>query len=215
MPKRVLILLDDYWHPRHTIEPALPLILPAEEFDLSIVETVEEAQALPFAPDLIVNFKDGIANTQIPTPNWYSSALAGQILALVEGGAGFLGIHCGLANIPDGNAVFTKVLKGRFLRHPPRCQVRFEPKGEHPILQGVEAFTAEDEHYMVEVLEAQTQVLGSNTSEHGTTIALWAHALGRGRVAGVTPGHSTEVLCHPQYAKLLHNAAKWCAGLIW
>ncbi|MDR3085471.1 MAG: hypothetical protein LBU47_04055, partial [Christensenellaceae bacterium] len=114
MPKKILVLLDDYWHPRHTIEPSLPLLFPAEEFEYSVVETVEEGQAIPFLPDLIVNFKDGIANTQIPTPNWYSKALAAQILTLVEGGTGFLGIHCGLANIPDGNAVYTDVLKGRF-----------------------------------------------------------------------------------------------------
>jgi type 1 glutamine amidotransferase len=211
MPKKeVLVLLDDYWHPRQTIEPALPALLDAGRFAVQVTDDPNALTALQQAPDLLINFKDGIADTQVPTPNWYDEALGALLNRWVQQeGMGYLGVHCGLANIPPEHAAFRQLLRGRFLHHPPQCTVTFTPTQEHPITAGVAPFTVMDEHYFVEVLGAQTQVLGRTSSEHGDNIALWAHAWGKGRVCGVTPGHSLAVLQNPEYAKLLRNAIGW------
>lgn len=216
MPKKeAIVLLDDFWHPRHTIEPALEALLPSDEFFVKVIWDPTYLTALQRAPDLIINFKDGIANTQIPTRNWYDGMLDFLLPMLVEmGGCGYLGVHCGLANIPEEHAAFKKLLKGRFLNHPPQCPVTFTPTAAHPITNGVEPFTVTDEHYFVDVTEAETQVLGRTSSTHGDNIALWAHECGNGRVCGVTPGHSTQVLTHPGYQRLLRNAVLWCTKQI-
>ncbi|MDR0898570.1 MAG: ThuA domain-containing protein [Oscillospiraceae bacterium] len=208
--KKVLVLLDDYWHPRADIDPVLPTLLPADRFAVQVTTDPNDLTALSEAPDLFINFKDGIADTQIPTPNWYDGALEALLPRWVQQeGMGFLGVHCGLANIPPEHAAFHQVLRGRFLHHPPQCEVTFTPAQDHPITQGVRPFTITDEHYFVEVLADETQVLGRTSSVHGDNIALWAHQMGKGRVCGVTPGHSLAVLQHPEYVKLLQNAIDW------
>ncbi|MDR0929064.1 MAG: ThuA domain-containing protein [Oscillospiraceae bacterium] len=210
MPKKdVLVLLDDYWHPRATIEPVLPALLSEEGYSVTVTADPNDLFALSQAPDLFINFKDGIADTQIPTPNWYDEALNTLLPQWVEQGMGYLGVHCGLANIPPEHAAFGQVLRGRFLHHPPQCEVTFVPTQDHPITKGVNPFTVTDEHYFMEVAEAQTQVLGRTRSAHGDNIALWAHEMGKGRVCGVTPGHSLEVLQNPEYVRLLQNAIGW------
>ena len=212
MKKTVIVLLDDYWHPRNTIEPLLRELFPEKDYFLRVTDDPNYPTAYFTPPDLLVNFKDGVANTQIPTPNWYNGDWDFMIgRAIEQGGMGYLAVHCGTANIPEDHPMFRKYLRARFLRHPPRCPVTFEPQAEHPILEGVKPFTLEDEHYVIELSpDAPTQVLAVSTSEHGQQPALWAHELGCGRVCGVTPGHTTAALLHPEYVKLLKNAVAWC-----
>jgi type 1 glutamine amidotransferase len=164
--------------------------------------------------DLLVNFKDGIGNTQIPTPNWYGGRLDRLVKEAVEGGCGYLCIHCGMANVPKDSLVFKDVLRGRFIEHPPACPIFFKPVFGHPVTEGIKAFEVFDEHYVVEVLEESTTILGKSKSAHGEFNALWAHEAGKGRVCAVAPGHSLAVLTHPMYSLLLGNAAKWCVKLL-
>lgn len=216
MRQKAIVLLDDYWHPRKTIEPLLPLILPSESWNVRVIDDPNYLGALHMPPDLIVNFKDGIANTQIPTPNWYDEDLGFGISMMEKMGAtfGYLAIHCGTANIPEEHPIFTRLLKGRFLNHPAQCPVTFTPMKEHPITNGVNAFTFTDEHYQMQMLQDEVTVLGTTTSEHGTQTGLWVNEAGNIRVCGVTPGHTTENLTHPEYVKLLRNAVDWCARRI-
>ena len=213
MKKTVFVLLNDYWHPRATIEPLVEKLFPEKDWFLRVTDDPNYPTAYFKMPDLLVNFKDGIANTQIPTSNWYGRDWAFVLERAVRGsGMGYLAVHCGTANIPEDHPAFRQVLRGRFLRHPPLCPVTFEPTADHPITRGVEPFTLNDEQYVVEFSpDAPTQVLGVSRSEHGEQPALWAHELGKGRVCGVTPGHTTENLLHPAYVKLLQNAVAWCA----
>ena len=55
------------------------------------------------------------------------------------------------------------------------------------------------------------QVLGTTTSQHGEQVGIWAHEVGNSRVVGITPGHTTEVLTHPEMVKLIKNAIKWAS----
>lgn len=215
MKKKVIVLLNDYWHPRHTIEPALPGILPKDLFDVSIIDDPDKLKSVAAEPDLVVNFKDGIDNVPANSPNWYDETIAHLLnLYVKQIGGGYMAVHCGLANIPQSHEAYTSILCGRFLSHPPMCPVEFQITESHPITDGLENFSLNDEHYVMEMMEGETNILGYTKSEHGTHAALWAHACGNGRVCGVTPGHTTEVFQTPGYTKLLQNAAKWCAKLI-
>ncbi len=214
MKKYAIVLLDDYWHPAHTIEPILPQILPDQDWNVHVTSDPNYLGALFMAPDLILNFKDGIANTSIPTPNWYENGAlekwTGKLLVEM-GGAGYIGVHCGLANIPAAHPFYTELLRGRFLSHPPKCPVTVHVTQDHPVTAGVEDFTIEDEHYQMEGLWDSTQVLATTASAHGEQVGVWAHAHGKGRVVGITPGHTTEVLTSPNMLRLLRNAVNWAA----
>ena len=127
MKKYAIVLLDDYWHPADTILPLLPKILPDSEWNVRVTDDPNYIGAVSAAPDLLMNFKDGIANTQIPTPNWYAAGAWSpwtHKLLVEMGGAGFIGVHCGLANIPQDSPIYTELLRGRFLSQIGRASCR-------------------------------------------------------------------------------------------
>lgn len=211
--KSVLILVDDYWHPKASIEPLVPLLFPADTWNAYLTTDPEELVKCDNVPDLFVSFKDPIENDQIPTPIWCDEGWSNILKNDIEAGMGFLAIHCGLTDLPREHVISEKVLRACFVTHPPQCPVTFIPKPGHPITEGISEFTFpdNDEHYVIELLpKAQTEILGYTTSVNGRQPALWAHGLGAGRVCAITPGHNTVNLVFPEYLKLLKNAAKWC-----
>lgn len=213
MKKNAIVLLHDYLHHADTIEPLLPLIFDEKEWFVKVTDDPNYIGAMFDAPDLIVNFKDGVANTSIPTTNWYTNDTWPRYMTKLwpMAGTGFIGVHCGLANIPEDHPVYTDMLKGRFLNHPPKCPVKVEITAEHPVTADVKSFEIHDEHYQMEGKWDEVSVLGTTTSEHGTQVGIWAHEVGSSRVVGITPGHTTEVLTHPEMVKLLKNAVNWAA----
>lgn len=214
MKKYAVVLLDDYWHPADTILPVLPKILPDSEWNVRVTDNPNYIGALFLPPDLIMNFKDGIANTQVPTPNWYEDETwesYTQKLLVEMGGAGYIGVHCGLANIPASSPVYTEMLRGRFLNHPPKCPVQVHIAAQHPVTEGVTDFAIDDEHYQMEGLWDKTQVLAYTESQHGRQVGVWAHEYGKGRIVGITPGHTTEVLACDGMLRLMRNAVNWAA----
>ena len=94
MKKNAIVLLGDYWHPAETIEPLLPMIFDEKEWNVKVTDDPNYIGATMVAPDLIMNFKDGIANTSIPTTNWYTNDTWSPFTCkmLIEGGgAGYIG----------------------------------------------------------------------------------------------------------------------------
>ncbi len=213
MKKTAIVLLHDYWHPGNTIEPLLPLIFDEKEWLVKVTEDPNYIGATMIAPDLIVNFKGGIANTQIPTPNWYANgAIPGYIpMMMSAAGTGYIGVHSGLTNIPDDSPFYTDILYGRFISHPPKCEVNVHIVKGHPVTEGVNDFVIEDEHYQMEGDWEKTNVLAESASVHSTQPAVWAHELAASRVVAITPGHTTEVLTNPEMVKLFRNAIAWAA----
>lgn len=214
MKKNAVVLLHDYWHPAETIEPLLPLIFDEKQWFVKVVDDPNYIGALMSQPDVILNFKDGVANTSIPTTNWYTNDTWPPYLSklMAMAGTGYIGVHCGLANIPEDCAVYTDLLKGRFLNHPPKCPVKVEITAGHPVTEGVNSFEIDDEHYQMEGKWDEVNVLGTTTSQHGTQVGIWAHEVGTCRIVGITPGHTTEVLTHPEMVKLLKNAICWASA---
>lgn len=216
MKKNVLVLTGDYWHPSDTIKPLIELMFSNSEWNVNATENPDELLGYIHAPDLFVSFKDASENNQVPTPIWCGERWSEILKKFIdEEGMGFLVIHCGLADIPKEHVVTQEILRARFVNHPPQCEVKFIPEKTHPITHGVDEFIfpSVDEHYIMEMIpNSETKILGYTVSQHGSQPALWAHTFGRGRVCGITPGHTTENLIYPEYVKLLKNAAKWCAG---
>lgn len=218
MKKNVLVLTGDFWHPSDTIKPLIELMFSDSEWDVNATENPDELLGYNHAPDLFVSFKDASEDNRIPTPIWCGEEWSETLKKFIaEEGMGFLIVHCGLADIPKEHVMTQEILRARFISHPPQCEVKFIPEKTHPITCNVREFTfpSVDEHYIIEIMtNPETEILGYTVSQHGSQPALWAHTFGKGRVCGVTPGHTTENLTYPEYVKLLKNAANWCTGKV-
>lgn len=210
--KKVIVLLGDYWHPRNSIEPMLDMLFSKDKWHMTITEDPEIMKSNDI-PDLFVSFKDVIENDQIPTPLWCDDEWTARLDDCIKNnGMGFMAVHCGIADIPEDHFITTNILKAYFMTHPPQCEVSFEPVNGADITEGAKPFTFSsfDEHYQVKI-KGDTDILGYTVSQHGKQPALWRHRYGKGKVLGITPGHSYENLSQNEYLKLLKSCAEWCA----
>ena len=211
--KKVIVLLGDYWHPRQSIEPMLDMLFPKDKWELTVTEN-PEVLISDETPDLLVSFKDVIENDQIPTPLWCDNMWTAALDNAVHNrGMGFMAVHCGIADIPEDHFITKNILRAFFITHPPQCEVSFEPIIGSDITEGAKPFTFSnfDEHYQIKIM-GDTEILGYTVSQHGKQPALWRHQYGKGKVLGITPGHSYENLSQIEYLELLKNCTEWCAG---
>ena len=217
---RILVLCDDRWHPAEVAREGLAKLAGDEAAGAEVAgselafDIIEDAGA--FQPEKLGDYpvvmlvKSDNTTAEDHTP-WASDALQEAFVGYVEGGGGLLVVHSGTASLRNLPAL-RALVGGAFTHHPPRCPVTVEPAEDHPITEGVEAFTAEDEHYMMVLDDADADVFLTSVSEHGSQPAGWTRRQGAGRVCVLTPGHTVEVWVHPSFQRLLCNALAWCEG---
>jgi uncharacterized protein len=130
----------------------------------------------------------------------------------VEQGGGFLGIH-GATVFRDEYQVYPRMIGGRFERHDKYGPMTVHVADrEHPVTSGVEDFTVEDEPYIVERYDGSDVLLTGDWD--GTVHPLgWVKDYGKGRVCYLASGHDQKSLDYPEFAKLIRNAARWCARI--
>ena len=209
--KKVLVLTGDYWHPTSSITPILDDLFNKEKWNVTLTENPKDL-SLDNIPDLFVTFKDVIENDHIPTPLWCDDEWTSILDDCIKNqGMGFMAVHCGIADIPEDHFITQNILRAFFIAHPEQCPVSFEPVNDE-LTDGIPTFTFShvDEHYQIKIV-GDTNVLGYSISQHGRQPALWTHQYGKGRVIGITPGHSYENLGQPEYLKLLIRCAEYCA----
>jgi len=86
-------------------------------------------------------------------------------------------------------------------------------KPEHPVMNGVNAsFTIQDELYLVK-LDPRCEVLAeaASTVTGAKYPSVWVNPHPTTRILSIALGHGKEAHQHPDFAKLLGNAVKWCA----
>lgn len=202
----VYVIWDDFYHPRINYAPIVTKLFENEEWELTTICDAREILALDIVPDLVVSFTVGCPEGAKPLT--YSEQEGFKLL--VEKGMGMLFVHAGLACVCEYTP-FYEIALGHFASHPePRYPtlVCALPGIAHPILQNVEPFEERDEHYFCKVdIQKATPFLCS-VSQAGTEIAGWTQCLGKGRVACLTQGHTSEML--QKMAALLLNACRWC-----
>ena len=159
---------------------------------------------------LVVLTKANNVSSADQTP-WVTDAVQVAFRDYVRGGGGLLAIHSGAVGYRDAPAL-RSVLGGVFAWHPPQCAVTVEPRAGHPLAAGVAPFTLVDEHYWVDLDDAQADVFLTTTSAHGAQPGGWARREGAGRVCVLTPGHNLESWLHPSYQALIGDALRWCCG---
>ncbi len=207
---RILVICDDRWHPARTVREGLST-LQAGGLEFDWLEHAGDWSAARMAgyPAVLWAKSDNVSAAD--EQPWVSEAVQAAFVEYVRRGGGVLAVHSG--TVYARHPTMRALLGGAFVGHPPQCPVTVEPKAGHPLTAGVVTFTLPDEHYMMELDDAQADVFLTTTSEHGTQPGGWTRLEGAGRVCVLTPGHTVEVWRHPAFQALLVNGLRWCSKL--
>ncbi|MCL2270252.1 MAG: ThuA domain-containing protein, partial [Treponema sp.] len=117
----------------------------------------------------------------------------------------------------------------RFLGHPHDCPVTVQPVKPHPVTEGVGMFCETDEHYRIELLAPDADILIAsyspqqgeeckyeedpyNNTPASVRPAGYVRTQGKGRVCVLMPGHHLTVWHNRHFQQTLVNALRWCAG---
>lgn len=167
-----------------------------------------------------------------PTPEQVDA-----LLAAINGGIGFFGIHGGSATFWN-SAPYLTMLGSRFLRHDPYTSFLVEiSPSPHPITSGVSDFQVEDELYQLggnteEFVAFSTAIIAGEpyigdvaalgegdlsptieilASAEGHPL-LYATQYGKGRVHYNALGHDSKALEHPSFRQLVRQGVEWVAA---
>jgi len=225
---KVLLLCDDYWHPGSVpvdgIEP-----LKTKGFDFDIITDAAE-----FSPGKLKNYPvvmlcKSNQRSQAENEPWMTDEIQKAFVDYVETGGGLLAVHN--ATVPsDTSNVMSALMGCRFTFHPNNCPVTVAPVKPHPVTDGVGMFCEIDEHYRLEILTDDVEIIMASYSApqgeeskyeedpyHNTTAWIGAAGLvrkqGKGHVCVLTPGHLLLVWLNPEFQKTLENALNWTASL--
>ena len=224
---KILVICDDHYHPGQTVKDGLaPLKDKGYQFDF-----VEDGLAVK--PE---NLKDYavviLSKCDEATPDnrvsWETAELQKAFVDYVEKGGGLIAIHCGL--VPGENSqVLHGLIGAKFKSHPNNNPVTVEAVKTHPVTEGVEQFTELDEHYYLELLSDDVDILMASYSPSQGEEAKYetepyfnypakiepsvlVRSQGRGRTCVLSSGHHLEVWHNPNFQRLLDNSLRWCAG---
>jgi len=209
---KVLVLCDDQWHPARVPREGLSP-LQNKGFSFDWIEDAHEwsAERMAEYPLVILTKSNNFSSSD--HTNWMTDEVQSAFADYVLKGNGILAIHSGTTSYQDA-LILRNLLGGVFTHHPDQCAVTIEPKADHPLTEGVEAFTLKDEHYFMDMNDPYADVFLTSRSEHGEQPAGWKREVGKGRVAVLTPGHNLDVWLNPSCQALIVNAIRWCSRTI-
>jgi len=224
---RVLIICDDYWHPGQVIiDGTAPLKEQGFEFDIITSAKDFTPDMLSKYPAVLISKSDEISAAE--REPWKTEEIQKAFVDYVEKGGGLLATHS--ATVPGKNTqVLDNLLGCRFTGHPNACPVTVQPLKKHPVTEGVEMFCEVDEHYQMDVIAQDADILMASYSPaqgeeskraedpyHNTQAAICPCGIvrtqGKGRVCVLTSGHLLPVWHNPQFQKTLSNALRWVSG---
>ncbi|MDI9497274.1 MAG: ThuA domain-containing protein [Bacillota bacterium] len=217
---KILVICDDFWHPGEIVARGLK---PLEEHGCEL-DVVMHARDLLYPAmlrdyDAIINAKSNVFSPANQAP-WFDASVTAvmpnDFRSYIEEGHGFLALHAGNCYSRERQADMARLTGNSFLGHPPQCEVRMEPVGEHPIMRNVRPFAVRDEHYCIDVHARDIDLFMTSSSDTGagTQMAGYTRSLGKGRFCCLTPGHNYSVYREPEFLNVLKNALDWCVGRI-
>jgi len=223
---RVLIICDDYWHPGQVIiDGTAPLTQQGFQFNVITSAKDFSQDMLKEYPVVLLAKSDDISQTE--RQPWKTEEIQKAFVNYVESGGGLLVIHSGTVS-GKNTETLDNLIGCKFLGHPNNCPVTVQPVKRHPVTEGVGMFCEVDEHYRIDIIAENADVLMASYSPpqgeeskyeedpyHNTQAAIYpcgyVRTQSRGRVCVLTSGHLLPVWLNPQFQKTLANAFKWCA----
>ena len=225
---KVLLICDDHFHPGQTVIDGLAP-LKEKGFDFDIIVDGHKVAPRSFGNYAAIILSKSDEATPENRTSWALAEVQQGFVDYVENGGGLLAIHCGLV-AGEKTDLLHGLIGSRFKWHPNAAKVTAGPLKAHPITEGVGQFTETDEHYYLELLKDDIDVLMASFSPaQGSAekyqsdsydncpekieTCCYVRFQGKGRVCVLTPGHFIEVWLNPNFQKLLHNSLRWCMGL--
>jgi len=209
MKKQVVVIWNDFYHPKEVIEPALNKLFPEDSWEVMKTERARDLLRPELQPNLAVFYTNGRPEGEADLTFEEQSIITNKVKA----GMGILFYHAGLVLIEPDSPFYQELNSGRFVHHPEQSIVTVAPIKNviHPITENVKPFSQKDEHYFCQVDVTRTNLLACATSEHITAASVWCHEVGKGRVAGISQGHTLEMQNDPEMLKLTGNTIGWLA----
>ncbi|XEC94321.1 ThuA domain-containing protein [Paenibacillus tarimensis] len=205
---QILIIGDNpgEWHPLEPVKHELEEILEAN-FQLTFTQDYNDLSVLdPGSYAAIISYAD------IWSRELTSEQKAG-LLRFVASGGGLLVIHNGISLA--GSYELLQVVGAKFVSHPPYQPLSYyKALDGHPLVQGVEDFTVDEEPYQFEFDPFTPRTVFLEFEFEGTRYpASWEHQYGLGKVVYLQPGHCAESFKPKSFRRLILNCARWTAGL--
>ena len=225
---RVLLICDDYWHPGQVpIDGIAPLKESGFQFDIITDANEFKPEMLKNYPVVILCKCDEVSPTD--KTSWKSQAVQQAFIDYVENGGGLIVSHTALVAGKDTEAL-DRLIGSRFTYHPMDCPVTVKPVKPHPIVEGVEMFCELDEHYRLDIITDDVDIIIASysppqgeeskykdepyhNSDAWIGAAGYVRTQGRGRVCVLTPGHHLAVWLNPHFQLILKNALNWCSSV--
>ncbi len=162
---------------------------------------------------LLVILRDGIEfpnGRKAESVPWMQPEQEKAIEKFVMEGGSFLALHNAGWAYPwkDG---YRRTLGGYYLGHPKLAKFNVQVVNrEHPITADVESYEIEDEQHWLHCDYDRVEILLISQGQDGRqTVSGWAYEYGKGRVVYLPHGHTLEIIQHPSFQRLLHNATRW------
>ena len=224
---KVLLLCDDHYHPGDVPTNGVkPLEAKGFSFDVISDATNFDAANLKNYDCVIMSKCDHISKEN--NGSWKTTAVQQAFVDYVEAGGGFVVTHNGTVK-GENTEIIDRLAGCTFANHPNNCPVTFTPLKPHPITAGVESFVSVDEHYRLDILADDIDILAASYAPAMGDVEKYAtepyfncpeciapsayvRTQGKGRIAVLTPGHDVEVWLNPNFQTLLTNTLHWCAG---
>ena len=212
---KILITCDDYWHPGEVIEKGLLFLKEEYGHDLHFIRDAKDILTPTMLAEypLFINAKMnqiGNGNTHIWFEKDVSELQVNDTESYVRAGGGFIALHAGNSYFWNESEEYCRLSGCAFVKHPPRCAVTVRPVKKHPITEGVSSFCIRDEHYEVDHLAEDAELLFESVSEAGgIQPAGYVRRLGKGRICALMPGHILSVFQNEENKKIIRQAIAW------
>ena len=223
---QVLLICDDYWHPGQVpIDGLAPLGEKGFQFDIVTDLKDFSTDMLSKYPVVVLSKCD--QKSPEDKSSWKTDEVQQAFIDYVEKGGGLIVAHTGL--VPGkATEALDRLIGSKFTYHPQDCPVTVQAIKPHPITEGVELFCEVDEHYRLEILSDDVDIIMASysppqgeeskykdepyhNSQAWIGAAVHVRTQGKGCVCVLTPGHHLAVWHNPQYQRVLENTLRWCS----
>lgn len=204
VPLRVLFLGDRGHHNPADFAALLTPALKERGIEVEYTENIRRA----LTPGTLSKYDALIvyANTERITPEQEAA-----LVAYVEGGGGFVPIHCASFCFLNSPA-YVALVGAQFQRHGAGEFDTEIVAPDHPIMKGYQPFHTWDETYVhAKHNESERTVLQVRADAEGREPWTWVRSQGKGRVFYTAYGHDERTWSQPGFVDLIERGIRWAA----
>ena len=208
--KHILLMLGGEWHDFDGFMMTMQPVFEAAGYTIEASDNVNKlAQLVGSSYDVVLLYTClGGVQRDGTTPSALTEAQVQGLVQWVRDGGGLLAAHAATLACQSRPAL-KSLMGGVFESHPPQFSFTVYPTSrEHPITQGLFAFTVYDELY-IQVYEDTVDIHMLAVDRGVAYPMVWSKNEGLGRVAHIALGHSRAVWTLAPYRRLMVQTIGW------